>query len=88
MRKYSLDNKEDYLLLSYARTVPSLVFYSDKHVLDIKNNLPIEEYISCEKEPVYIVMTLKDYQKKNDWIQKKKFHVVSQNKAHILLQHE
>lgn len=88
IRKSSFDNKEEYLLLSYARTVPSLVFYSGKQVIDLSDTLHFEEYLSYEKGPAYIVMALKDYQKKSDWIKKKRFHVVSQNKAHILLQHE
>ena len=82
------DNGENYVLLSYAKTVPSLVFYSGKNILQIDDHTRLKTIIPNPETPVYVVMSLNDYKNNQDWIQKKNFHAVCQNNAHVLLTKE
>ncbi len=82
------DKGSNYMLLSYSRTVPSLVFYSGKNILEIEAYTRMKDIIPNPETAVYIVMSLNDYQKKQDWIQKRKLHAVCQNNAHVILKRE
>lgn len=82
------DKKEDYAIFCFPRIAPSLVFYSGKNVLEIEADACFKKLISDQKKSIYIVMSLNDYQKKNDWIQKRKLHAVCQNNTHIIFQRE
>ncbi|MBI2472275.1 MAG: glycosyltransferase family 39 protein [Planctomycetes bacterium] len=82
------DKGENYALFSYARTVPSLVFYSGKDILEIEDYTRLKTILPNQETSIYIVMSLNDYQKKQDWIQKRKLHAVCQNNAHVILKRE
>ena len=82
------DKGENYVLLSYARIVPSLVFYSGKNILEIEEYTSLKKPIPDPETSIYVVMSLNDYQKKQDWIQKRKLHAVCQNNAHVMLKGE
>ena len=80
--------KEDYALFSYSRIVPSLIFYSGKNILEINANTKFEKLVPDKKESIYVLMSLNDYQKRKDWVQKKKLHAECQNNAHVILRRE
>ncbi|MBM2835510.1 MAG: hypothetical protein HW406_2671, partial [Candidatus Brocadiaceae bacterium] len=82
------DKGENYVLLSYARTMPSLVFYSRKNILEMEDYPRLKRTIPDPETSIYVVMSLNDYQKKQDWIQKRKLHAVCQNNAHVMLKKE
>ena len=82
------DKGENYVLLSYARTMPSLVFYSRKNILEMEDYTRLKRIIPDPETSIYVVMSLNDYQKKQDWIQKRKLHAVCQNNAHVMLKKE
>ncbi|MBI5679189.1 MAG: hypothetical protein HZC52_12050 [Planctomycetes bacterium] len=82
------DKGENYVLLSYTKIVPSLVFYSGKNILQIEDYTRLKTIIPNPETSVYVVMSLNDYQKKQDWIQKRKLHAVCQNNAHVMLKKE
>jgi hypothetical protein len=88
VKKCLLDKGEDYVLLSYSRTLPSLVFYSGKNVIEMDPDVSFKKLIPDQKKSIYLVMGLNDYQKKTDWIQKRRLHAVCHNNAHIILQRE
>lgn len=88
VEKSSLDKMADYTLLSYPRLIPSLVFYSGKVVKEIEFDVQFKSLIADQTKPVYIMMSLNDYQKKKNWIKKENFHKVYQNSAHIILKKE
>ena len=79
------DKGENYVLFSYARTVPSLVFYSGKNILEMEDYARLKRIIPDPETSIYVVMSLNDYQEKQDWIQKRKLHAVCQNNAHVML---
>ena len=79
---------ENYVLLSYARIVPSLVFYSGKNIRAFEENTRLKDIVPDKDKSIYVVMSLNDYQKKQDWIQKRKLHAVCQNNAHVMLKKE
>ena len=79
---------ENYVLLSYARIVPSLVFYSGKNIRAFEENTRLKGIVPDKDKSIYVVMSLNDYQKKQDWIQKRKLHAVCQNNAHVMLKKE
>lgn len=81
-----LSGKKNYMLFSYGSTMPSLVFYSGENVLKLEKNTGLKKLISNQKCPLYIVMSINDYEKKQDWIHKKKLHAVCQNNAHVILE--
>lgn len=82
------DKNGDYTLFSFARTLPSLVFYSGKNVSEIEANAGFKKLIFDPEKSVYLVMTLNDYQKRKSWVEKKKLRAVCQNKTHVILQRE
>ncbi len=84
--KCLLDKKEDGVIVSFAKIVPSLIFYSGKHVLEMEDYSGFNKLVSDQKKTIYIVMSLHDYQKKKGWIEKKKLHAICQNNAYIILQ--
>lgn len=84
--KCLLDRGEDYALLSYSRTLPSLVFYSGKNVIEMDTDVDFKKLVPDQGKPFYLVMSLNDYQKKTDWIQKRKLHAVCQNNTHVVLE--
>ncbi len=84
--KKCLSDKEDYVLFSYARTAPSLVFYSGKNVLEIEADTSFNKIGSDKEKSIYVVMSLNNYQKKQDWIHKKNLHAVCQNNVHVVLE--
>ncbi|MFN3531841.1 MAG: ArnT family glycosyltransferase [Candidatus Brocadia sp.] len=84
--KCLLDKGEDYALLSYSRTLPSLVFYSGKNVIEMDTDVGFKKLVPDQGKSIYLVMSLNDYQKKRDWIQKRKLHAVCQNNTHIVLE--
>ena len=86
VEKCLLDKGEDYALLSYSRTLPSLVFYSGKNVIEMEADISFKNLISDQGKSIYLVMSLNDYREKNDWIQKRKLHAVCQNNTHVILQ--
>ena len=71
MKKCLSDKGENYVLLSYARTVPSLVFYSGKNVLEMEAYTRLKKLIPDPETSIYVIMSLNDYQEKQDWIQKR-----------------
>ena len=87
VQNYLLD-KKNYMLLSWGKTKPSLVFYSGKNVLELETDSRLEKLISAQECSLYIMMSKNAYQKKQTWIQKKKFHAVRQDGAHVLLEKE
>ena len=70
VKKCLSDKGENYVLFSYARTVPSLVFYSGKNILQIEDYTRWKTIIPNPETSAYVVMSLNDYQKKHEWIQK------------------
>ena len=87
--KKCLPNKEEnYVLLSYTRIVPSLVFYSGKNILEIKDDTRLKKIVPDQDTSIYVVMRLNDYQENQGWIQKRKLHVVCQNSTHVILKRE
>lgn len=84
--EHCLSDKKNYMLFSYGRTMPSLVFYSGKNVPELDADTRLKKLISDQECSLYIVMSINDYQKKQDWIHKKKFHVVCQNNTHVILE--
>jgi len=88
VKKCLSDKGENYILFSYARTVPSLVFYSGKNILQMEDHTQWKTLIPNPETSAYVVMSLNDYQKKQDWIQKRKLHDVCQNNAHVILKRE
>ncbi|MDQ1273699.1 MAG: hypothetical protein QG591_2329 [Planctomycetota bacterium] len=84
--EHCLSDKKDYMLFSYGRTDPSLVFYSGKNVLEIEADTRLEKLISDQECSLYIVMSIHDYQKKQEWLHKEKLHAVCQNNTHVLLE--
>ncbi len=82
------DKGENYVLFSYTRIVPSLVFYSGKNIRAFEGNTRLKDIVPDKDKSIYIVMSLNDYQKKQDWIQKRKLHAVGQNNAHVMLKKE
>ena len=84
--EHCLSDKKNYMLFSYGRTMPSLVFYSGKNVLELDADTRLKKLISDQECSLYIVMSINDYQKKQEWIHKKKFHVVCQNNTHVILE--
>ena len=82
------DKGENYVLFSYARTVPSLVFYSGKNVLEMESYTRLKKLIPDPETSIYVIMSLNDFQEKQDWVQKKKLHAVCQNNAHVMLKKE
>lgn len=85
VEKSSLNKIADYTLLSYSGLAPSLVFYSSKEVQEIEFDAQFKSLIADQTKPVYIMMSLNDYQKKNNWVKKENFQKVYQNSAHIML---
>ena len=89
VEKGLLVRAESRFLLSNARVVPSLVFYSGKAVKSFDTGKDLNEVLAEQEETVsYMIMELKDYKKKGKVVQGKGFHVVCQNKAHVLLKRE
>lgn len=88
VKKCLSDKGENYVLFSYARTVPSLVFYSGKNILQIEDYSRWKMIIPDPETSAYIVMSLRDYQKKQDWIHKRKLHAVCKNNVHVILKRE
>ena len=72
------------MLLSYGRTKPSLVFYHEKKVLEIEADTRLEKLISDQECSLYVVMSIHDYQKKQEWIHTGKLHAVCQNTTHVI----
>lgn len=83
-----LSDKKNYVLFSYGRIKPSLVFYSGKKVLEIETDTRLEKLISDQECPLYVVMSIHDYQKKQEWIHKEKLHAVCQNNTHVILEND
>lgn len=83
-----LSDKKNYVLFNYGRIKPSLVFYSGKNVLEIKTDTRLEKLISDQECPLYVVMSIHDYQKKQEWIHKEKLHAVCQNNTHVILEND
>ena len=81
-----LSDKENYVLFRYGRTEQSLVFYSGKNVLEIEADTRLEKLISDQECSLYVVMSIHDYQKKQEWIHKEKLHAVCQNTTHVILE--
>ncbi|OOP57334.1 MAG: hypothetical protein AYP45_04060 [Candidatus Brocadia carolinensis] len=81
-----LADKKNYMLLTYGRTKPSLVFYSGKNVLEIEADTRLETLISDQEGSFYVVMSIHDYQKKQEWIHKNKLHAVCQDNTHVILE--
>ncbi|MCK6466976.1 MAG: glycosyltransferase family 39 protein [Candidatus Brocadia sinica] len=84
--EHCLSDKKNYVLFSYGRIKPSLVFYSGKNVLEIEADTRLEKLISAQECPLYVVMSIHDYQKKQEWIHKNKLHAVCQNNTHVILE--
>ncbi len=80
-----LREEKHYTLVSSRRTLPSLVFYSGKEVLDMDDNTPFASYIPGQSEPIYVVMGLNDFRKKAIWIQERNLWMLCQNKVNVLL---
>ncbi len=81
-----LSDKKNYMLLTYGRTKPSLVFYSGKNVLEIEADTRVEKLISDQECSLYVVMSIDDYQKKQEWIHKERLHAICQNSTHVILE--
>ncbi|MCC7213108.1 MAG: glycosyltransferase family 39 protein [Candidatus Brocadia sp.] len=81
-----LSDKQNYMLFSYGKTKPSLVFYSGKNVLEIEGDTRLETLISDQASSRYVVMSIHDYQKKQEWIHKEKLHAVYQTNTHVILE--
>ena len=79
------DKTTDYTLLNYSRIDSSLIFYSGKNVREVDKDSPDEAFLPESNEPVYLVMSLRDYTKKKNWTQAMDFHVDCQNNTHVVL---
>lgn len=55
------DKGENYVLFSYARTVPSLVFYSSKNISEMEDYPRLKKLIPDPETSIYVVMSLNDY---------------------------
>lgn len=88
VRKCHLDEVNNCTLFSYAKTLPSLVFYSEKNVKEIHSDISDIYAATIEKSPVYLVMTMSSYMKKKNWIPGSNFHIVDKDDAHIILKME
>lgn len=84
--EHCLSDKKNYMLFSYGKTKPSLVFYSGKNVLEIEADTRLEKLISDQACSRYVVMSIHDYQKKQEWIHKEKLHAVYQTNTHVILE--
>lgn len=85
VRKCHLDEVENCTLFSFAKTLPSLVFYSKKNVKEIHSDISDIYAAMTETSPVYLVMTMSSYMKKKEWISGNNFHIVGKDDAHIVL---
>lgn len=81
-----LSDKENYMLFSYGRIMPSLVFYSGKVVQELEGEAKVKKLISDQECSQYVVMNKNDFQKRQEWVQKEKLHAVCQNNTHVLLE--
>ncbi|GEM_PF-323484 len=86
VEKYLLDKRKDYTILSCSDIEPSLIFYSGKNVIEIKDDDSFKTPVSEQTKHLYAVMGLREYKKKKDWLQEIKFHAVYQNNTMILLE--
>ncbi|MDE2217412.1 MAG: glycosyltransferase family 39 protein [Planctomycetota bacterium] len=86
VEKYLLDKRKDYTILSCSDIEPSLIFYSGKNVMEIKDDDSFKKPVSEQTKHLYAVMGLREYKKKKDWLQEIKFHAVYQNNTMILLE--
>lgn len=84
--EHCLSDKKNYMLFSYGKTKPSLVFYSGKNVLEIEGDTRLDKLISDQARSRYVVMSIHDYQKKQEWIHKEKLHAVYQTNTHVILE--
>ncbi len=84
VQKCLLEKETNYALFG-NHVVPSLVFYSGKCVTDMGTGVEFLKNLSNIKEPVYILLSLKDYNKKKDWFQEVGFYPVCQNNVHVIL---
>jgi len=80
-----LSEKETNYALFGNHVAPSLVFYSGKCVMDMGTGAEFRKKLSNIKEPVYVLLSLKDYNKKKDWFQEISFYPVCQNNVHVIL---
>lgn len=55
-------------------------------MLEIEADTRFKKRISDQECPLYVVMSINDYQKKQEWIHKKKFHAICQNNTHVVLE--
>ncbi len=83
-----LHKKEEYIFVSFDRITPSLVFYSGKPVDAVESDVFFRQGIPDQKPPVYLVMSMHDYLKKREWVEKKKFFALCHNNAHVVLAKE
>lgn len=88
VEKCLLPKVEDYAICSHGRVAPSLVFYSGKNVIGLTSDISFKKLFPDQNKPVYVVMSLHDYQKKKDWIQKRNLRAVCQNNTHVVLERE
>ncbi len=86
VEKYLLDKRKDYTILSCSDIEPSLIFYSGKNVIEIKDDDSFKKPVSEQTKHLYAVMGLREYKGKKDWLQEIKFHAVYQNNTMILLE--
>lgn len=84
VQKCLLEKETTYALFG-NHVAPSLVFYSGKCVMDMGTGTEFRKTLSNIKEPVYVLLSLKDYNKKKDWFQKINFYPVCQNNVHVVL---
>jgi 4-amino-4-deoxy-L-arabinose transferase-like glycosyltransferase len=84
--KYLLDKGKDCMILSCSDIEPSLIFYSGRNVIEIKDDDSFKNPVSEQTKSVYAVMGLREYKKKKDWLQGIKFCTVYQNNTMILLE--
>lgn len=85
VRKCHLDEVENCTLFSFAKTLPSLVFYSGKNVKEMHSDISDIYAVTTETSSVYLVMTMNSYMKKKDSIPGNNFHIVGKDDAHIVL---
>ncbi len=85
VNKSHLYETNDCTLLSYAKTLPSLVFYSDRNVIEINPDASLQTANFDKGKPIYFVMTLHSFQKKKDWLLRNSFHIVDRDSAYIVL---
>ena len=88
VNKSHLYETNDCTLLSYAKTLPSLVFYSDRNVIEINPDASLQTANFDKGKPIYFVMTLHSFQKKKDWLLRNSFHIVDRDSAYIVLKSE